>query len=106
VLKTATLYDGMGKVLHNTIIVVEGSKITRLGGAAPANAITYDLSELTVTPGWIDTCAHVVYHFDNNNRYAGSDEPASKAAWHITPKLGRHTQRRIHDHAKPWLDSG
>ena len=32
VLKTSTLYDGKGKALHNTIVVVEGSKIARLGG--------------------------------------------------------------------------
>ena len=83
VLKTSTLYDGKGKTLHNSIIVVEGSKIARLGGTAPANAITYDLAALTVTPGWIDTHAHIVNHFDNANRLSGSDEPASQAAWRI-----------------------
>ncbi len=66
VLKTSTLFDGKGKTLHNTIIVVEGSKITRVGGPAPAGAITYDLTALTVSPGWIDTHSHIAYHFDNN----------------------------------------
>jgi imidazolonepropionase-like amidohydrolase len=60
VLKTSTLYDGRGKTLHSTIIVVEGSKIARVGGSAPANSITYDLTSLTVTPGWIDTHAHII----------------------------------------------
>jgi imidazolonepropionase-like amidohydrolase len=87
VLKSSTLYDGKGKTLRGAIIVVEGSKIQRLGGAVPANAITYDLTQLTVTPGWIDTHAHIVYHFDNNNRFAGSDEPASQAAWRISENL-------------------
>ena len=32
VLKTSTLYDGKGRTLRDTIVVVEGSKITRLGG--------------------------------------------------------------------------
>ena len=40
VLKISTLYDGAGKTLHNTIVVVEGSKIARLGGKVPTNAIT------------------------------------------------------------------
>jgi imidazolonepropionase-like amidohydrolase len=82
-LKTSTLYDGTGKTLHNTIVVVEGSKIARLGGTVPGNAITYDLATLTVTPGWIDTHAHIVNHFDNNNRLSGNDEPVSQASWHI-----------------------
>ena len=83
VLKTSTLHDGRGKTLHNTFIVVEGSKIARIGGTAPANALTYDLTALTVTPGWIDTHAHIANHFDNNNRLAGSDEPVSQATWRI-----------------------
>jgi imidazolonepropionase-like amidohydrolase len=83
VLKTSTLYDGKGGTQHNTIVVIEGDKITRVGGTAPANAITYDLSRFTVTPGWIDTHSHIVYHFDNNNRSSGRDEPQSQAVWHI-----------------------
>jgi imidazolonepropionase-like amidohydrolase len=82
-LKTSILYDGNGKALHNTIVVVEGSKIARLGGTVPGNAITYDLATLTVTPGWIDTHAHIVNHFDNSNRLSGSDEPVAQASWHI-----------------------
>jgi imidazolonepropionase-like amidohydrolase len=83
VLKTSTLFDGRGKTLHNTIIVVEGSKITRVGGTAPSGAIIYDLTALTVSPGWIDTHSHIVNHFDNHDRLAGRDEPASEASWHV-----------------------
>src|ERR1700737_1007980 len=83
VLKTSTLFDGKGKTLHNTIIVVEGSKIARLGGTAPAGATTYDLTAFTTSPGWIDTHSHIVNHFDNNNRLAGPDEPPSQASWHV-----------------------
>ena len=83
VLKTSTLFDGRGKTLHSTIIVVEGSKISRVGGTAPAGAISYDLTELTVSPGWIDTHAHIAYHFDDKGRYAGRDEPPSQALLHI-----------------------
>jgi imidazolonepropionase-like amidohydrolase len=89
VLKTSTLFDGKGKTLHNTIVVVEGSKIARVGGAAPANAITYDLTALTVSPGWIDTHTHVTYHFDDKDRYAGRDEPQPQAILHIADNLVR-----------------
>lgn len=74
VLKAATVLDGKGQIIRDTIIVVEGSKIVRLGGAVPAGAITYDLTGLTVTPGWIDTHSHIYHHF-YRDRYAGSDEP-------------------------------
>src|SRR5215510_15933088 len=83
VLKTSTLFDGKGKTLQNTIIVVEGTKIARVGGSQPAGAVVYDLTPFTVSPGWIDTHSHIVFHFDNNNRSAGRDEPASQASWHI-----------------------
>lgn len=81
VLKAATVLDGRGQILHNTIIVVEGGKIARIGGEAPVGAITYDLSALTVTPGWIDTHAHIFWHFDNG-RLAGKDEPPIRAMLH------------------------
>jgi imidazolonepropionase-like amidohydrolase len=83
VLKTSTLVDGKGKILHNQIIVVEGQKISAVGGAAPAGAIVYDLTKFTTSPGWIDTHSHIIWHFDNNNRFAGRDEPQSQAVWHI-----------------------
>jgi imidazolonepropionase-like amidohydrolase len=94
VLKASTVFDGKGKTLRNTIIVVEGSKITRIGGAAPANAITYDLSAFTVSPGWIDTHSHLSDHFDDKDRLAGRDEPAEQALL------------RIADNAVLTLDAG
>ncbi len=78
VLKATTVLDGKGNVLHNTTLVVEGSKIQSIGGAAPAEAVVYDLSGLTVTPGWIDTHAHIVWHFENG-RLAGRGEPVEQA---------------------------
>ncbi|HUJ48670.1 MAG TPA: amidohydrolase family protein [Bryobacteraceae bacterium] len=67
VLKTSTLLDGRGHVLRNQEIVVEGQRIARVADArAPAS---YDLSGLTVMPGWIDTHVHIGYHFNANNRF-------------------------------------
>jgi imidazolonepropionase-like amidohydrolase len=66
-----TIIDGSGKVIHNQPIIVEGSKISRIGGPIPAGALVYNLGALTVTPGLIDTHSHVLYHFDNG-RYVGT----------------------------------
>jgi imidazolonepropionase-like amidohydrolase len=89
VLKASTLFDGKGKTLHDTIIVVEGSKITRVGGTAPTGAVIYDLTPFTVSPGWIDTHVHLSYHFDDKDRYAGRDEPPNQALLHIADNLVR-----------------
>jgi len=94
VLKTSTLFDGKGQALHNTIVVVEGTQIARIGGAAPAGAVIYDLSAFTVSPSWIDTHSHLSNHFDGNDRLAGSDEPPSQALL------------RIADNAVRTLDAG
>jgi len=74
VLKTSTILDGKGQVLKNRSIVIEDGKILRLAG--PGEKATYDLSGLTVMPGWIDTHVHFAWHFDANNRL--DDGSASK----------------------------
>jgi imidazolonepropionase-like amidohydrolase len=74
VLKTSTILDGKGNVLKNRSIVIENGKIFRLAG--PGEKPTYDLSGLTVMPGWIDTHVHFAWHFDANNRL--DDGSASK----------------------------
>src|ERR1700731_1705106 len=76
VLKTSTILDGKGNVLTNRNIVIQDGKISRISGGGEKAA--YDLSGLTVMPGWIDTHVHFAYHFDANNRSeeggAGSKE--------------------------------
>ena len=62
----ARCQDGPGNYISddatNTAIVVQGSKIVRLD--PNAQGTTYDLRGLTVMPGWIDTHAHIVQHFN------------------------------------------
>jgi len=81
VLVAQTVIDGTGKVLHHTSIVVEGSTIKSIGGPIPAGALVYNLGTLTVTPGLIDTHAHILWHFDNG-RLSNSHEPPLQAMLH------------------------
>jgi imidazolonepropionase-like amidohydrolase len=81
VLKAETVIDGAGKVLHHTSIVVVGSKIQSIGGPAPSDAIVYNLGTLTVTPGFIDTHAHILWHFDHG-RLSDNSEPPLQAILH------------------------
>lgn len=78
VLKAPIALDGKGQIIRNTLIVVQGSKIVRLGGAVPPGVAVYDLTGLTVMPGLIDTHSHIYHHF-YHDRYAGADEPAAHA---------------------------
>src|SRR5260370_1453347 len=65
-IKTTTILDGKGHVLKNKLIVMEGSRIAGVSDAK--GRATYDLSGLTVMPGWIDTHTHPSWHFNKDNR--------------------------------------
>ena len=69
VIAVSTLLDGKGKVLKNTRIVIEGSKIVRID--PNAGPVHYDLRGLTVMPGWIDAHVHITWSFDKEGRNAG-----------------------------------
>lgn len=80
VLKTSTILDGKGQVLRNRSIVIQNGRIARISAAA--EKATYDLSGLTVMPGWIDTHVHFAVHFDANNRVENGGEGSKE-----TPEL-------------------
>jgi imidazolonepropionase-like amidohydrolase len=66
VLQTSTILDGKGGTLRNQQIVVEGGRIVSVAaGSAKAD---YDLSGLTVMPGWVDTHIHLNWHMDANHK--------------------------------------
>lgn len=66
VIAASTLLDGRGHVLHNTRIVVVGSKIVALN--PKAGPVNYDLRRLTVLPGWIDAHVHIAWSFGKDGR--------------------------------------
>jgi imidazolonepropionase-like amidohydrolase len=78
VLKVSTLLDGKGKVLHDTRVVVQDGKIVRVDGNA--GPVTYDLTGLTVMPGWIDTHVHIDWHFGPNGTLGERDESPERAS--------------------------
>jgi imidazolonepropionase-like amidohydrolase len=70
VIAASTILDGKGGVLHDTRIVIEGSKIVRIDPhAAP---VDYDLRGLTVLPGWIDSHVHITWIFGPDGKNAGA----------------------------------
>jgi imidazolonepropionase-like amidohydrolase len=79
VIAASTLLDGKGHVLHDTRLVVEGSKIIALDPkAAP---VDYDLRGLTVLPGWIDAHVHITWSFGKDGRNAGPSGTTQEDAY-------------------------
>src|SRR5690242_19738284 len=77
-IQAGTVLDGKGHVLHDVQIVVQNGKILRVDKAqGPA---TYDLSKVTVLPGWIDLHDHVIWHFGPNGRLEDKNETPERAA--------------------------
>src|SRR3954468_5759671 len=83
VIRAGTLLDGKGHALHNVLIVVQGGKIVRVEPNAKdahiPGAVAYDLSHMTVMPGWIDLHDHITWHFGPNGRIEDKSETPSQA---------------------------
>lgn len=79
VIAASTILDGKGQVLHNTRIVIEGSKITAID--PKAGPVDYDLRGLTVLPGWIDAHVHITWSFSPDGKNAGQGGSTAEAAY-------------------------
>ncbi len=71
------LLDGKGGVLKNKTLVIQGNRILRVDPATKGNE--YELTGLTLMPGWIDTHVHIGYHFGPNGKYQVAPEPPEVA---------------------------
>jgi imidazolonepropionase-like amidohydrolase len=81
VIAAETLFDGQGHVVHNTRLVIQGSKIVAIN--SKAGPVDYDLRGLTVMPGWIDAHVHITWIFgkDGKNGGAGWTPEETKAQY-------------------------
>ena len=79
VIAVSTALDGKGNVLHDSRIVVSGSKIVAID--RNASPIDYDLRGLTVMPGWIDAHVHITSSFGPDGKNAGMGVATPEAAY-------------------------
>src|SRR5687768_4709728 len=77
-IRTARMIDGRGGAVNGVIVAIKDGKIASVGNAG--GAATYDLSNLTLLPGFIDTHVHIGWHFDAKGRYHAGPEPPEQAA--------------------------
>src|SRR6266540_6836511 len=68
VIAASTVLDGKGRVLRDTRIVIEGSKIIAID--PKAGPVDYDLRGLTVLPGRIDAHVHITWSFGREAKNA------------------------------------
>ncbi len=69
VLRAARILDGRGEVLEDRDLVVRDGRIAEIvpRGSGRGDRV-YDLTALTVAPGYIDTHVHIGAHFDDNGK--------------------------------------
>src|SRR5215472_8196451 len=79
VIAASTVLDGKGRVLRDTHIVIEGSKIVAID--PKAGPVDYDLRGLTALPGWIDAHVHITWSFGKDGKNAGAGETTQEAAY-------------------------
>lgn len=79
VIAASSVLDGKGRVLRDTRIAIEGTKIVAID--AKAGPVTYDLRGLTVLPGWIDAHVHITWSFGPDGKNAGQGGATQEAAY-------------------------
>src|SRR5258708_16503280 len=79
VIAASTVLDGKGRIVHDTRIVIEGSKIVAID--PKAGPVDYDLRGLTVLPGWIDAHVHITWSFGKDGKNAGPASTTQEAAY-------------------------
>ena len=75
-IRAGLLIDGTGATRRNARILIEGGTITRIDGLR--GAVTHDLSNVVVMPGWIDTHVHLAAHFDDDGKTHRSETQESE----------------------------
>src|SRR5262249_17347671 len=80
-IRAGTVLDGKGGVQRNAVIVVEGSRIAKVGSAS-AETVTYDFPQYTLMPGMIDAHLHVGGHFGKAGRRVTPGDTRAEAAPH------------------------
>ena len=83
VLRAARILDGRGGVLEDRDLVVRDGRIAEIvSRSAGRGDRVYDLTALTVVPGYIDTHVHIGNHFDDDGRVHRAENDPSAA--HMT----------------------
>ena len=76
-IRAGLLIDGTGEATENVRLILEDGMISRMDRLR--GNVTYDLSDLVVMPGLIDTHVHLTSHFDRDGKIHRSSTGESDA---------------------------
>jgi imidazolonepropionase-like amidohydrolase len=83
VVRAARMLDvRAGRLLNDATIVIQGDRITQVGGTAPAGATVIDLGPVTLLPGFIDAHVHLTGEIRPGFELAPVRETAADQALH------------------------
>jgi imidazolonepropionase-like amidohydrolase len=75
VVRARRMLDGRGGVLRDVALLITGGRIAAIDSSGKQRApAEYDLGNLTVLPGLIDTHAHVAWYFNRKGRLHTGDD--------------------------------
>ena len=77
-IRAARVVDGRGKLMANAVVEVRGDKIVAVDQRS--GPVTYDLGNVTVLPGMVDTHVHIGGHFSKGGRADNQGETPAEAA--------------------------
>lgn len=82
VIRSRHVLDGAGNDLGARDVVVRGDHIERVALPGTAQGVVYDLGDMTLMPGFIDTHVHIGWHFDRatGKTHTDRDESGEDAA--------------------------
>jgi imidazolonepropionase-like amidohydrolase len=76
-IRAARVVDGRGKVITDAVVEVRGDKIVAVDQRS--GPVTYDLGNVTVLPGMVDTHVHIGGHFGKDGRADDQGETPAEA---------------------------
>ena len=77
-IRAGLMIDGVGNTRRDARIFVSDDQITRIDSLR--GRVTYDLSDLTIMPGWIDTHVHLMSHFDADKLHRPTADESNSAS--------------------------
>ncbi len=75
-IRAGLLIDGSGAQQRDVVVTIRGSRIASVRAARAAERVTWDLRDLTLLPGFIDTHVHFDAHFGPDGRASNQGENA------------------------------